>query len=151
MVISIFACLALACSQKLSRRVPINYILLFTYTFCMGFMVSFICGMTAITGTCHYNWGGSYSCVTKYGNSYIVVAAAGLTAAMVLGLTVYAMTTKTDFTYFGGFLWMALFSLIFMGMFMGIFSYDPQSYNIMNILYCTLGVIIFGFYLIWDT
>jgi FtsH-binding integral membrane protein len=72
---------------------------------------------------------------------------------MVLGLTVYAFTTKKDFTYMGGLIWMALFSFMFMGMFMLIFGYGASyaAYNAMNIFYCTVGVIIFGLYLIYDT
>jgi FtsH-binding integral membrane protein len=47
MGIGMFVCIALICIPSLARRVPINYILLTTYTLCIGFMVSSICGMTA--------------------------------------------------------------------------------------------------------
>jgi len=151
MAISLVAILSLACSPGLGRRVPINYILLLVYTLSMGFMISMSCGLAGATIDC------SYPNCLGYGNTYLVVTAAGITVGLVLGLTVYAFIAKTDFTFWGGFLWMALFSLAFMGMFMGIFganSYYINGYSYMNtwyIFYCTIGVIIFGMYLIYDT
>jgi FtsH-binding integral membrane protein len=113
-------------------------------------MVSMSCGSAAGSVWCDYYTNKCY--INGTGNAYVVVAAAGITAAMVLGLTAYAFYTKTDFTFWGGFLWMALFSFAFMGMFMGIFSYHSYVYyNGMYIFYCAIGVVIFGMYLIHDT
>ncbi len=68
-----------------------------------------------------------------------------MTAGLVVGLTFYAMTTKTDFTVFGSLLWSigALFLLF------SLFSvfFGPT----LRLIYCTLGVLLFSFYLIFDT
>jgi len=148
--VSIAVCIVIACNYKLMQRVPINYLILFTYTIAMGMMVACCCGQA----TANFYIDGNGKLAAFYGNSYIVIVAAGITAGMVLGLTVYAIRTKTDFTMMGGMLWIALFSLMFMGMFMVIFgslSYNYTYYKWSTIVYCTLGVIIFGMYLIYDT
>lgn len=46
----------------------------------------------------------------------IVVAAACLTACIVIGLTVYAFTTKTDFTMMGGALFILFFLILGVGL-----------------------------------
>jgi FtsH-binding integral membrane protein len=51
----------------------------------------------------------------------IVVAAAVLTAAITIGLTVYAFYTKTDFTICGGLMFMLGFALLAVGL-ISIFS-----------------------------
>jgi FtsH-binding integral membrane protein len=53
----------------------------------------------------------------------IVVSAAVLTACVTIGLTVYAMYTKTDFTVCGG----SLFLLFFVIMGVGMLSMFTQS------------------------
>ena len=57
------------------------------FTFCMSVMVSGICGIV-------YNF-------LQEDGAYIVLAAALLTMAVTLSLTLYACTTKTDFTMMG--------------------------------------------------
>lgn len=88
--------LAMICSRKLARKVPINYILLFIFTCCETYFVVNIC--------CYYSKAD-------------VVGAASVTAGMVFGLTVYAFKSKTDFTMLGGMLFVLSFSLIFMLLF----------------------------------
>lgn len=113
------------CNKRIARTVPQNYICLAIFTFCEAYMVAFI---TTV-----------YDPVT-------VVAAAFMTAGVVTGLTVYAWTTKSDFTILGGtfalfasaILMFILFSLIFWN-------------QAMNIFFCFLMVIFFGFYIIVDT
>mmetsp|Transcript_130044 Transcript_130044/g.183445 ORF Transcript_130044/g.183445 Transcript_130044/m.183445 type:complete len:124 (+) Transcript_130044:606-977(+) len=95
-------------------------------------MVAFICGMTANSSA---------------NGPYVVLTAALLTVSIVIGLTVYAFTTKTDFTMMGGLLWMMTLLFIFMGF---CFWWMPMT-GAMNIIYCTFGVLLFGLYLIYDT
>ena len=75
----------------------------------------------------------------------VVMQAAFMTAAITVALTVYAVTTKTDFTVCGGlfFVFGAAFLLF------GIFSLflGPTF----RLVYCLIGVILFGLYLIVDT
>ena len=65
---------------------------------------------------------------------------------IVIGLTVYAVTTKTDFTMMGGTLFVAGSAFFIMGIFM-IFSSTPALYT----FFCCIGVILFGIYLVYDT
>jgi FtsH-binding integral membrane protein len=68
-----------------------------------------------------------------------------MTTCLVVGLTCYAWTTKTDFTVFGAVIWslgaiFLIFSLIS-------FLFGPT----MRLIYCVIGLILFSFYLIFDT
>ncbi len=67
----------------------------------------------------------------------------GITAA----LTVYALTTKTDFTTMGGVFFVCGMALMLFGFCAMMFGGKTP---IVNIIYCTLGVILYGFYLIYD-
>ena len=116
---------SLACYRSLSRRVPLNYLLLLGFTITECYMVSFITGIT---------------------DGITVVMAGGLTAAVTISLTVYAFTTKTDFTTCGGFLFVCVTALI-IGSIFAIFIRNKW----LNLALSILGVIIYGLYLIFDT
>ena len=120
----IIAC-CMFCVHSLARTVPTNYILMTIFTICEAYLVSYVCAAV--------------------NNPKIVLAAAFMTTAIVLALTLYACVTKTDFTVMGGlaFVLGAIFLIL------GLFSYffGPTIY----LLYCGLGVLLFGFYLIIDT
>lgn len=68
---------------------------------------------------------------------------------IVVGATIYALTTRTDFTTHWAILIIVLLAFIFFGMFIGIFRYDPD-FSILYDLYCCLGAIAFGIFLIID-
>jgi hypothetical protein len=72
--------------------------------------------------------------------------AAVMTLFITLALTTYAYYTKTDLTYCGGFLCIFGMTLMLFGMFM----WWGQC-STMNIIYSCLGVIFYGFFLIYDT
>jgi FtsH-binding integral membrane protein len=74
-----------------------------------------------------------------------VITAGAMTAAVTIALTVYACTTKTDFTYCGGMLFI-VGALMFC---YGIFAFAFGIY--LNAFYCVLGVFFYGIYLIYDT
>ena len=114
---------ALVCCN-LHRKVPINYILLGVFTVCVSLIVGVTCAET---------------------EPKIVLEAATLTFAVVIGLTVYAMTTKTDFTFCGPLLY--IFGTVFAtaGIMAFLFGVD------MGLGYSIIGVILFSFYLIYDT
>jgi len=115
----------LFCVRDVAKKVPTNYILLAAFTFCEAYVVAF--------------------CTATVNNPETVVAAAFMTAGIVGGLTLYAMTTKSDFTVCGGSLFMIGAAFIMFGLFS--FMFGPT----MRLVYCTLGVILFGFYLVVDT
>lgn len=63
-----------------------------------------------------------------------------------LSLTVYAIFTPTDFTVKWGIVIVILVAMLMLGIF-SIFIWSP----FLNNLYCCLGVICFGIYLVIDT
>lgn len=86
------------------------------------------------------------SFITGLTDPVTVLMAGGLTAAITISLTVYAFTTKTDFTTLGGFLFVCVTALIVGGI-IGIFIKNRWLRLIISII----GVIVFGLYLIFDT
>ena len=123
LVFSIVFIILLVCFNDLSKRVPNNYILLGLFTFCEVYMIA----------TC-----------SSFYSPKIVITAATMTTAVTLGLTYYACTTKTDFTFLGGFLFCATILLICLFVFS---FFIPFLHTLM----CVLGVLIFSLYLIFDT
>jgi FtsH-binding integral membrane protein len=119
----ITAILILCC--KLGRVTPINYVLTTIFTLCLSTMVGFI--------------------AAQY-EPQVVTAAAVCTAGMVIGFTTYAYTTKSDFTVFGPALFVIGFAFVFILPFFFIFAGRT-----MHLIYALLGVILFSFYLLFDT
>ena len=79
-----------------------------------------------------------------------VLLALAMTAAMTIGLTLYAMTTKTDFTYCGGLLWMGSLGLIVFWILFFLFR-TKYTFTFGYILGCMIGIVIYSLYLIYDT
>ena len=123
-VVALVTMCLLTCVRKIARSVPTNYILLFIFTISMSYGVACTCSMY---------------------EPEIVLQAAFMTAALVIGLTFYAMTTKTDFTFLANFmvsLAVSMIAFIILGMCMAFR---------MTLLYCLLGTVLFSIYLIIDT
>ena len=117
--------LVLACCESVARSYPINMILLAVFTVCESFIVGAISSV--------------YDTTT-------VLIAVGITAVVVLGITIFAFQTKIDFTGMGIYLFVAsLVLLVF-----GIFAIFIRT-NIMQIVYAALGALLFSFYLVFDT
>ncbi|CAD8205813.1 unnamed protein product [Paramecium octaurelia] len=130
--ISILIELLLFCVPKFAWRVPYNYILLFIFTFCEGYLISNLCSYV----------------FDRYSDNggFIVLMAASLSLAAVIGLTIYACKTKSDFTTKGALLFMCVTSLILFGIMAGVYYQ-----NVINLLYSLLCCLLFGAYLIYDT
>jgi len=75
-----------------------------------------------------------------------VMMAAAMTAGMTFALTLYACTTKTDITYYGGALFLACCGVVMLC----IFGWFFQS-QIFQVIICVVVIILYGFYLIFDT
>lgn len=75
-----------------------------------------------------------------------VSIAIGITAAVCLGLTLFAFQTKWDFTVMGGVLFVALIVFMIFGI-VAIFLPGKT----MTLVYSSLGALLFSFYLIYDT
>merc|ERR1719375_323922 len=113
------------CCQEMARKVPYNYLFLLLVTVCEAVIVGFICAMYT-------------------GQS--VLLAAGLTAGIFAGLTVYACTTNSDFTGMGGYLAAALMGLILTS-FICMFFPSPMMQKVLG----GFGAILFSFYIVYDT
>ncbi|CAK69004.1 unnamed protein product (macronuclear) [Paramecium tetraurelia] len=113
---------------KYSWRVPHNYLFVFVFTLAESYTISQLCSYV----------------FNKY--RFIVLMAAALTLAAVIGLTLYACKTKKDFTTKGAFLFMASTSLFLFAILSGVY-YDQA----MSLLYSLISSMLFGIYLIYDT
>jgi len=122
-VLLIASICALTCC-RMDQKVPINYVLLFVFTFSEAWLISSVCQRT---------------------DPKIVLEAAALTTAMVVAITLYAMFTKTDFTICGPILYICLLVFSVAGLFLAVFGFR------MGLLWSVIGVILFSFYLVHDT
>ena len=117
--------MVLACCEGVARSYPGNMILLMVFTVLESILIGFIS--------------------TAYKTDTLFIAV-GITAAVVVGLTLFAFQTKWDFTGMGTYLFVfALVLFVF-----GFVSILMRS-HIMNILYAALGAGLFSMYLVFDT
>jgi FtsH-binding integral membrane protein len=121
-----FAC-ALSCFPSLARSYPTNYFLLGAFTVCTSILVAFI---TAV-----------YDPAT-------VLAAAGITTGVCIGLFAFAFQTRYDFTklapyFFVFFLVTSLALLVF-----SLATIHNTSTG--NKVWATFGILLFSFYIVFD-
>lgn len=129
-IMSLVTILSMVCCRSLSRKFPQNYILLFLFTAFEGVLVGFVSAM--------YTWQS-------------VVLAAGITVAIFLAMTAFAFYTSTDFTGFGPYLFAFLITFCMFGFTLAILSMCGVQVQWMYILYDVLGVLLFTFYIVFDT
>ncbi|XP_072268954.1 protein lifeguard 3-like [Pyxicephalus adspersus] len=122
---TIILVMVLACCDQARRKVPLNYILLLLFTILEGCML----------GT-----------LAAFFDADAVMWATGATIVVTLGLTLFAVQTKWDFTILSGGLMVALMVLLSFGILAAIF----RSFWL-NIVYACIGTFIFGMYLVFDT
>merc|ERR1719229_194633 len=121
------ACMiALVCCEGVRRKSPVNIIVLGIFTLCEGFML----------GT-----------VSAFYEQDAVIMAAGITAAVTIGLTLFSFQTKWDFTACGGMLCGCLVILMVAGIAMMFMPYNEYA----AIGYASAGAFIFSMYIIYDT
>ena len=121
-IVTIIVAIVFGCCRETARTVPINYILLFSFTLCM----SFYCLILA----CFFE-------------PKDVVSAAILTFGATVGLTIYAAKTNDDFTYCGAFLFALLLIIVFSFILFWWVGYI--------IFYLVLGILVYSLYIIYDT
>jgi len=126
LVIMIVSLITLACCDGVRRKTPHNFIFLGLFTLAESFMLGTI--------TARYD-------VNE------VMMAVGVCAAITLGLTVFAFQTKIDFTAMGGCLLAVLICFIVFGL---IAAFFPAS-RTLNLVYASIGCIIFSLYIVYDT
>jgi FtsH-binding integral membrane protein len=123
--IMIVTCIAISCFKTAARTVPTNYILLFLFTASESIIISFL--------------------ISAINDPKIIAIAAISTIVVTSVLTIYACTTKTDFTFLSGILFVSLSLLVVLGFF---YIWMPEP---LKLLYCFLGLILYSVYLIYDT
>jgi len=116
--------LVLTFSREIARTVPKNYALLTVFTVCQAYSVATLC---------------------QFSDPEIVFMALVGTVGIVMGLTVYAMTTKRDFTMMGA----SLFLLMSGMLVLSIFNWFFRVPFIMTLLTAG-GCVLEGFYLVYD-
>ncbi|XP_078454574.1 protein lifeguard 2-like isoform X2 [Lampetra planeri] len=117
--------MCLSCCSGIRRKAPCNFIFLLLFTLLEGVLL------------------GSVSC---YYSAASVMWAAGITAFISLGLTIFSFQTKIDFTMKSGIMFVFLMALLSFGLMCAILRSDWA-----NIAYATLGALIFAVYLVIDT
>ena len=122
LIVTITVCIMFSCFRDTARRFPINYILLLGFTLSMSFYCLIFCA---------------------FFDPEDVIAAAILTVAATIGLTIYAVRTKDDFTFLGG--------LLFCLMFLSIFTIGFYFWIRATIFWVALGVLVYSLYIIYDT
>nr|XP_032807758.1 protein lifeguard 2-like [Petromyzon marinus] len=117
--------MCLSCCSGIRRKAPCNFIFLLLFTLLEGVLL------------------GSISC---YYSANSVMWAAGITAFISLGLTIFSFQTKIDFTMKSGIMFVFLMALLSFGLMCAILRSDWA-----NIAYATLGALVFAVYLVIDT
>ncbi|XP_050671554.1 protein lifeguard 1-like isoform X2 [Leptidea sinapis] len=122
-----FVCLiVMACCGDVRRRAPTNFIFLGIFTLAESFLMGV---------------------VTSMYQSDAVLMAVGITAAICLTLTLFAMQSKWDFTAMGGILLCCTVVLLLFGI---IAMFIPKN-NVVTLVYASLGALLFSVYLVYDT
>ena len=124
MGVAIIISLVLFCFIETARQVPLNYILLSAFTCAEAYLVSYLC----ITTT-----------------AKVVLMALSMTCALVIGLTVYAFVTKTDFTGYGHYFFIASMVMLVVGLFLSF-----TNNRVVHVIFSGIAVCLFSLYLIYD-
>ncbi|EDW14959.1 protein lifeguard 1 [Drosophila mojavensis] len=117
--------LSMICCERVRRETPTNFIFLGMFTVAESFLL----GVAA----------------SRFAPKEVLMAI-GITAAICLALTVFALQTKYDFTMMGGILIACLVALLFFGV-LTIFMHG----KIISLMYSTAGAVLFSIYLVYDT
>jgi len=129
-VMTLMTICSMACCRSVTRKFPQNYMLLFVFTGFQGVMVGFITAM--------YTWQS-------------VVVALGMTSVIFFGMTLYACTTKTDFTGLGPYLMGALIASLGVCFVLGLLTLAGFQLNAVLMLYDAGMALLFTMYIVYDT
>lgn len=130
MVLLLVTMCAMCCCQESLRTFPTNYLFLLAITGAMSVLVGFASAM--------YTWQS-------------VVLAAGITVVIFGLMTAYAWTTKRDFTGAGPYLFAAMMVLLTFGLVISVMGMFGAYIRWVVMMYNFIGVLIFTFYIIFDT
>ena len=123
----VFVCLiVMSCCGNVRRQAPMNFIFLGIFTLAESFLLGIESGVYEADA---------------------VMMAVGITAAVCLALTIFALQTKWDFTAMGGILLCATVVLLLFGIILMIIG----TSKVMTLVYASLGALLFSIYLVYDT
>ncbi|CAH2237555.1 protein lifeguard 1 [Pararge aegeria] len=125
LVVLIVCLISMACCTEVRRTAPMNFIFLTLFTLAQSFLLGVVTSTYSVDA---------------------VMMAVGITAAVSLGLTLFAFQTKWDFTMMGG----ALVAASIVLLVFGILALIMRN-NILTIVYASAGALIFSLYLVYDT
>jgi FtsH-binding integral membrane protein len=114
------------CCRQAARNFPTNYLLLFAFTASEAVVIGFV--------------GALYET-----NSVLI--AAGVTVAACVGLSAYASFTNTDYTGYGPYLFVVLFTLCLWSFIAILFPMDPLTHKVL----AAIGTLLFCCYIVYDT
>jgi FtsH-binding integral membrane protein len=123
--VSFASLIALSCCPGVAKNVPGNYICLAVFTLSEAYLLG---------------------AISSYYSTSALVWSIGALVIIVVGLTLFAFQTKIDFTTLSGSLFVILLAFILFGIWAAIFRSQ-----VVQTIYATLGVIIFGIFLVYDT
>ncbi|XP_058124959.1 protein lifeguard 1-like isoform X2 [Anopheles ziemanni] len=123
--VMIVTLISMACCGSVRRKAPMNFIFLTLFTLAQAFLL----GVSS----------------ARFSREEVMLAV-GITAAVCLGLTLFAFQTKWDFTVMGGVLFVAVLILMLFGL-LAIFIPGKT----MTLVYASAGALIFSIYLVYDT
>lgn len=124
-VVMIITVCMLACCRKVARTVPMNYVVLATFTLSATFFTAVLSSFYA---------------------TRVVLLAIGVTLSLFFMLTLYACQTKYDYTMMGGMLFCGMWMLIMFGFLSWLWA-GP----ITNVIYGCIGALLMCFFIIYDT
>jgi len=124
-VFMIVLSIMLSCCENVRRTHPWNLICLGLYTLCTTVLVTF---------------------ATVAYDTNSVAYAAGFTAAITIGLTIFAMQTKIDFTIYYQLAFVLLLCLCLFG-----FTFAFTSFAPLQRVYAAFGALLFSFFIVIDT
>lgn len=110
-------------------KTPINFIVLYSFAAVTGLSISPLINI-----------------LFKVGYGDIVYQALGITAGITIALSLYAWTTKRDFSGIAPYLFVGVIGLVLVGL-LNAFLFHS---TLLQMVYLYAGVVIFSFYLIFD-
>ncbi|XP_020806797.1 protein lifeguard 1 isoform X2 [Drosophila serrata] len=124
-IINIMVAILIVCSETVRRKHPVNLVCLAIYTVTMSLLLG---------------------ALSSFMNADVVLLGVGITAILVIGLSVYALQTKVDYTANGAVL--VTFSMFFL-LLIAAMCWSPYGgYN--NLPFSLFGALLGCFYLIYD-
>lgn len=141
--------IVLVCSSNVRRKSPWNLIALFVFTLAKSLLVANIGKKDVFLILRIISKYVSILFPALFHNVYWVMMAAGITALLCLGLTLFACQTKWDVTGWVIYIFAASWIMVIIAILMIVFF--VKSYPILHVVYSGLVAVLFSVYLIVRT